>query len=310
MSRYTRVSLGKVLENLYNGDDYRGEVISLIQDEFLSFSIEFFKKVMNAKIENKTIDIDWYKKVFIEHEELKKEEIAINAGLNMKTISNKYRSTRKEIVIEASSNQYEELKQSIEALIEIEEDIDLKLTIKYNSASVELTLNETLIVINALAVKRAAIRGGAWSSIGKSIEKPLMKSLCLLYEVPSKNYELKYKKADYTQNEEIFSREIDFYLENKSGKHLLCEVKLMGNGNPESADAVIARDTALFVADTLSETNKRQLNSLKVKWIELRSKDGYRKFKTILKELDIPFNENVNITDKDIKNIINNNDIY
>lgn len=125
MSRYTRVSLGKVLENLYNGDDYRGEVISLIQDEFLSFSIEFFKKVMNAKIENKTIDIDWYKKVFIEHEELKKEEIAINAGLNMKTISNKYRSTRKEIVIEASSNQYEELKQSIEALIEIEEDIDL-----------------------------------------------------------------------------------------------------------------------------------------------------------------------------------------
>lgn len=310
MSRYTRVSLGKVLENLYNGDDYRGEVISLIQDEFLSFSIEFFKKVMNAKIENKTIDIDWYKKVFIEHEELKKEEIAINAGLNMKTISNKYRSTRKEIVIEASSNQYEELKQSIEALIEIEEDIDLKLTIKYNSASVELTLNETLIVINALAVKRAAIRGGAWSSIGKSIEKPLMKSLCLLYEVPSKNYELKYKKADYTQNEEIFSREIDFYLENNSGKHLLCEVKLMGNGNPESADAVIARDTALFVADTLSETNKRQLNSLKVKWIELRSKDGYRKFKTILKELDIPFNENVNITDKDIKNIINSNDIY
>ncbi|UTH06296.1 CfrBI family restriction endonuclease [Macrococcoides canis] len=310
MSKYTRVSLGKVLEDLYNGNDYRGEVISLIQDEFLSFSIDFFKKVMIAKIENKTIDIDWYKKVFIEHDRLKKEEIAINAGLNMKTISNKYRSTKKEIVIEASSNQYEELKQSIEALIELEPEIDLKLTIKYNSASVELSLNETLIVINTLAVKRAAIRGGAWSSIGKSIEKPLMKSLCLLYDVPSKNYELQYKKADYSKDNEVFSREIDFYLENRSGENLLCEVKLMGNGNPESADAVIARDTALFVADTLSETNKRQLNKLNVKWIELRSEEGYRKFNTILEELDIPYNTNSVITNEDIKSVINNNEIY
>ncbi|MEJ7700895.1 MAG: hypothetical protein WKF71_14795 [Pyrinomonadaceae bacterium] len=46
----------------------------------------------------------------------------------------------------------------------------------------------------------------------------------------------------------------------------------MGKGNPESADAVIARDSRVFVADKLSDMNKRQLNSRKVDWIELRAK--------------------------------------
>ena len=32
----------------------------------------------------------------------------------------------------------------------------------------------------------------------------------------------------------------------------------MGQGNPESADAIIARDSDLFVADTLSQQNKDQ----------------------------------------------------
>ncbi len=45
----------------------------------------------------------------------------------------------------------------------------------------------------------------------------------------------------------------------------------MGRGNPESADAVIARDSRIFVADKLSDTNKAQLNSLKVEWVELHS---------------------------------------
>ncbi|MBI5682045.1 MAG: CfrBI family restriction endonuclease [Deltaproteobacteria bacterium] len=34
----------------------------------------------------------------------------------------------------------------------------------------------------------------------------------------------------------------------------------MGKCNPESADAVIARDSKVFIADKLSETNKRQFS--------------------------------------------------
>ena len=62
----------------------------------------------------------------------------------------------------------------------------------------------------------------------------------------------------------------------------------MGKGNPESADVIIARDSDVFVADKLSELNKNQLDSLNVKWVELRSVNGYKKFNNILQDLDIP----------------------
>lgn len=62
----------------------------------------------------------------------------------------------------------------------------------------------------------------------------------------------------------------------------------MGRGNPESADAVIARDSKVFIADKLSETNKKQLNSLGVEWVELRSAGGFKRFETVLNHLKIP----------------------
>ena len=62
----------------------------------------------------------------------------------------------------------------------------------------------------------------------------------------------------------------------------------MGKGNPESADVVIARDSAVFIADKLSDLNKKQLDGLGVKWVELRDKDGYKRFGEVLKTLSIP----------------------
>ena len=67
----------------------------------------------------------------------------------------------------------------------------------------------------------------------------------------------------------------------------------MGKGNPESADVVIARDTDIFIADTLSEQNKSQLTQRKVFWLELRGHDREDiifQFKQILSELNVPFN--------------------
>lgn len=59
-------------------------------------------------------------------------------------------------------------------------------------------------------------------------------------------------------------------------------------GNPESADATIARASDIFIADKLSDLNKTQLDSLGVHWVELRSENGYQKFGAILKQLDVP----------------------
>lgn len=70
----------------------------------------------------------------------------------------------------------------------MEKEIELTLTIKLKSISVKLNVSESLIVINTLAVKRAQLRGGLWSTAGKSVEKYLMLVLCKLYQIDKKYY--------------------------------------------------------------------------------------------------------------------------
>jgi len=265
--------------------------------------IDFFKQIVDAKLKNQSVTIDWYKKEFL-NPNLAIDDIAINSGLNKKTIMNMYNTATKKVVIDASNEHYDILYQSISSLIENQNEIDLTLTIKFRGVSVELNINESLIVINTLAVKRAALRGGLWSTAGKRVEKPLMQTLCKLYSVPEQNYIVKLKgKAAKAKDDPDFEREIDFYLtENKN--LYKCEVKLMGRGNPESADAVIARDSKIFVADKLSDTNKSQLDSLKVEWVELRSEGGYKKFKNVLENLKIPHKEFTGNLDKEIDKIL------
>jgi len=273
-----------IIKKLINSEDYRIEIVTLINAEFLQYTIEFFKKVVEAKLKNKDVTVDWYKKEFLD-ENLPSDEIAINSGLNKKTISNMYNSATKEIVLEASKEHYEELYQAIQSLVDGEEELNITLTLKFKGVSVDLNVSESLIVINTLAVKRAALRGGLWSTAGKRVEKPLMQTLCKIYGVSEENYKVSIKSK--VKSKVDFVREIDFYLVNNGQNHK-CEVKLMGKGNPESADAVIARDSKIFVADKLSETNKKQLDSLKVEWVEMRDHSGYKRFKKVLENLDIP----------------------
>ena len=87
------------------------------------------------------------------------------------------------VVLEASGEHYDVLLNAIQDLTE-QDDIDVSLTIKFRTVSVDLNINESLIVINTLAVKRAALRGGLWSTAGKQVEKPLMTTLCALFRVP------------------------------------------------------------------------------------------------------------------------------
>ena len=288
-----------IITRVVKSEDYRIEIVNLINAEFLQFSIDFFKKVVNAKLNSEDITIDWYRQHFMATT-LPSDDIAINAGLNMKTISNMYGSATRSIVIEASNEHFESLYQSIQTLVEIEEGIDLTLTIKLKGVSVDLNVSESLIVINTLAVKRAALRGGLWSTAGKSAEKYLMLTLCKLYQVPESNYDATHFVKDKGKK---VDREIDFYLLNGDQKYL-CEVKLMGKGNPESADAVIARYTNVFVGDTLSQQNKNQCEGLGVHWVALRDRNGYQRFGEALQALGIPHQPYNGNLDDDLPEIL------
>lgn len=292
-----------IIRKLLSGDDYRIEIVTLINAEFLQFAVDFFKKVVNAKLNKKNVTIDWYKEVFL-NPQLPSKEIAINSGLNMKTISNMFNDASKQIVIDASNDHYEALYKAISGLVESDNEFELTLTVKLNGVSVDLNVSETLIVINTLAVKRAELRGGLWSTAGKKVEKPLMLALCELYNVPKENYKIKIGENEITSISNDFEREIDFYLCN-TGKNYKCEVKLMGKGNPESADAVIARHSKVFIADKLSDKNKSQLDSLGVYWVELRNQIGFRLFEKVLAKLKIPHTNYIgsNIS-KDLDNVL------
>jgi DNA-dependent RNA polymerase auxiliary subunit epsilon len=41
-----------IIKRLLKGQDYRIEIVALINAEFLQFAIEFFKKVAQAKLDN------------------------------------------------------------------------------------------------------------------------------------------------------------------------------------------------------------------------------------------------------------------
>ena len=283
-----------IIKRLIKGQDYRIEVVALINAEFLQFAIDFFKKVIEAKLASKDVTIDWYKETFL-NPKLSSEEIAINSGLNKKTITNMYNSASKEIVIDASNEHYDVLYQSISSLIENQPDIDLTLTIKFRGVSVELNINESLIVINTLAVKRSALRGGLWSTAGKRVEKYLMATLCKVYNVPFQHFDQSKIPASV--------REVDFYLI-KDNTYSRCEVKKMGRGNPESADAIFARESNVFVADKLSDLNKREADRLNVKWVELRDENGYKRFGKVLDELGIDHTEFIGNLDEHLDIIL------
>lgn len=270
----------QIIKKLIRGEDYRSEIITLIDAEFLQYVIEFFRRVVEAKLKHQTISMDWYRQEFL-NTDLPSDDLAIHSGLNRKTIGNMYNSARREIVVQASLEHYETLKGIVQRLIDQDGELDVTLTIKLHGVSVELDLNESLLVVNSLAVKRAALRGGLWSSAGKQVEKPLMLTLCKIFDVPIQHYD---------QNRLPPSlREVDFYLFGvQDDQRYKCEVKLMGKGNPESADAVYARDSKVFIADKLSLLNKQQLDEAKIEWVELRTQDGYQRFATVLDHLGIP----------------------
>ena len=289
-----------IVEHVIKSEDYRIEIVNILNGEFLQFTIDFFKQVASAKLNSVDITIEWYKETFL-NSSLSSLDLAVHSGLNLKTISNMYGSQARQIVLDASEEHFDTLYETILSLVSEEHDIDLTLTIKFRGVSVDLNVQESLIVINTLAVKRASLRGGLWSTAGKKAEKILMLALCKLYNVPDANY----NSEHFIKNKALdFDREIDFYLQ-REGEKFKCEVKLMGKGNPESADAIIARETNVFIADTLSQQNKNQCDSLGIKWVACRDADGFKKFGKILDELEIPHEEYDGNLDNDLPIILN-----
>ena len=47
-----------IIKKIINSEDYRIEIVTLINAEFLQYTIEFFKKIIEAKLKNKNTWFD------------------------------------------------------------------------------------------------------------------------------------------------------------------------------------------------------------------------------------------------------------
>lgn len=285
--RFGENIISRTVSKLISGLDYREEIINAVNAEFFDFSIKFFKQITSAKFDSQEINIDWYRRFFIESDSFTPDEKIIYAGLNKKTITNIYGTQSQKIMIDAARNNLEYLRTILSELEKDSNDgLAISIQISYNNIIINLSLPESMLVINALATKKLQLRGGAWSTIGKRVEKPLLDKLCSLAGVPPENIDNTQFKRDKNLS---YDREVDYKLISSSGKMYRVEVKLMGKGNPESADATFARETDIFIADTLSAQNCRQLQEWDVKYLILRNnRDSLNDFRKILIALDIP----------------------
>ena len=188
-------SIAATISKLLSGEDYRDEVVNAINALFFDFSIKFFREIVDAKFRGHDINMEWYSRHFIESEKITPDEAAIYAGLNRKTITNIYGTASREVVLDAARNNFAYLRSLLAELeTDAENDLAVSISISYNSITVKLSLTESLLVINALATKKLKIRGGAWSAIGKRVEKPLLDELCRRAGVPAKCIDRKFTR--------------------------------------------------------------------------------------------------------------------
>ena len=274
-----------------DGESHREAVFREINRTFLDAALAFFREVVEAKLRGEDLgEDDWYRSELIERPGLPKEAVAMHAGMPNKTVQNTYGTTRREVVLDVGLKNYESLQRTINELVAQCDSPSIVLTIKLGAVGVDLTLNESLIVINSLAIQRERIRGGKWSSAGKQLERPLMATLCLLYGVDRQHWRLAGPRdAKY---------QVDFVLRS-GGRDYPCEVKLMGPGNPESAKAVHAQESRLLVADHLSAQAVESLDQAGIEWVRLAEPDGYQRFGRVLDRFNIPHAKSTNLNQLD-----------
>lgn len=291
-----REDIRQVVKSLLIGEDYREDFLAVLDTLYMKAYLVYFKKVVNKSRYQVQTDIEqftnnaesnttnvryrWYEELML-NEDLDKVDVALNAGINMKTINNMHNTQRKEVVVEAAKKHFNELIKVMEQHQDEINQIDLRLNLSYNDLNVNFNTNEILIMINAMATIKSNIRGGIYSSLGQKIEKPLMLTLSKMLKVPEEYY---------TEPEEYEDRrQADFHYF-KDTENIKCEIKLMGKGNPESADAAMARYTQILIANKISDSQKEELNRKGILWLETQGNNNLlRDFSDILYKSGIPF---------------------
>ncbi len=159
----------------------------------------------------------------------------------------------------------------------------IEIRLKYGKKELILMEQESILLLNTISAMKLTIQGGAWSEVGKKVEKKLLFTIFELLGIPSKNYILvsdEMKKRGFVGN-----REIDgIILSDDKKKVIQIEFKLLGIGNPEIGDEALAREVGLFLVDRMTAMMIEEGKKKGVNIIELRDPKALSKIQEYLKK--------------------------
>lgn len=261
-------SLNKIITAILTGDDYRPYVLDTINKRFIEHIHSILVLVFEARRRNASPD--WWRDELISLSQ-KKDLMLWLSGLNKKTVRSMSGGDKKQVCLDLGRKNF----QSIHGLLnEMTSDTipRLEIRIRYQGHEVQLSEGESILLLNAIASMKLAIQGGAWSEVGKKVEKRLLFTIFEMLGVPRNQYILVFDEM--ARKGLVGNREIDAIVFSDDRQHKLqIELKLLA-GNPEIGDEALARGVDLFLVDRLSpmmiEEGKRRGTTT----IEFRGRDA------------------------------------
>jgi len=265
-------SLNKIVIAILSGKDHRPYVLETINQRFLETVRSILVRVFEARKRNE--DDDWWLRELISIEQDKKEVLWFS-GLNNKTVQNMMRTTRKEICVDLGRQNLKTI-QTLISELSSKFTPTIEITIRYEGQQLKLSEVESLLLINTIATMKLSIQGGAWSEVGKKVEKRLLFTIFEMLSIPQSQYILVFdemKRRGFVSN-----REIDAIVFTDDKQQVLrIELKLLGIGNPEIGDEALAREVDLFLTDGLTNMMVEEAKKRSITTIELRDVNALKR---------------------------------
>ncbi len=262
--------IGDIIYSVLQGEDYRKYVMATINERFIN---EVAGILAIAAEHKKKYGDEWLNKLITKFFETPgkdaKRRLTWVVGLNEKTVHNIAGTTRKEVIVELGKVNIEGIKLLVQDMLS-QGGPNLELVVRYKGYDIIFSNEETFLLFNTIATTRLTIQGGAWSKIGKQVEKVLLYVLFNLLKVPSKNCILDQEMINEKAKELGTPRDIDGIIVNTSNKYLTVELKLLGIGNPEIIDEALARSPNLFITDQSTPMMKKEVKKRGIAIIVLR----------------------------------------
>ncbi len=151
--KLSTVDIQNIITKLLQSEDYHVEILTHINIDLIQEMIEYLNGLGQIKLQFQNDDIDEFKQLLLNYQPT--DELVLNLDYDLD------KDMQYQLDTQITLDYEREFFDSHYLFTEQPLNIDLGMTFRFQNVSIHLTMAETLIVINTIAVKRAQLRGGA-----------------------------------------------------------------------------------------------------------------------------------------------------